>query len=215
MICIVCENSACVPFGEFDHLLYWRCPRCQSTFLEPEQQPAPDVEVAQYELHENDPHDKNYRAFLDRLAAPLLERIPCAANGLDYGCGPGPALAVMLREAGHTVALYDPFFQPHPEVLHQSYDFVTCTEAVEHFHYPAREFRQINSLLKPGGWLGIMTTFQTDDSRFAKWHYRRDPTHVAFYREETFRQLARDYGWHWEVPRPNVVLFQKPQVASC
>jgi cyclopropane fatty-acyl-phospholipid synthase-like methyltransferase len=68
----------------------------------------------------------------------------------------------------------------------RTYDFITCTEVVEHFHHPALEFRRLDALLKPGGWLAIQTTFQTDDARFARWNYRRDPTHVVFYRPYTF-----------------------------
>ena len=34
---------------------------------------------------------------------PLLARLGPASHGLDYGCGPGPALATMLREEGHGV----------------------------------------------------------------------------------------------------------------
>ena len=40
-----------------------------------------------------------------------------------------------------------------------------------------------------------MTCFQNADDRFATWHYRRDPTHVVFYREETFAWLAAHFGW--------------------
>jgi len=35
-------------------------------------------------------------------------------HGLDYGCGPGPTLSVMLREKGFKMADYDPFFKPMP-----------------------------------------------------------------------------------------------------
>lgn len=45
-----------------------------------------------------------------------------------------------------------------------------------------------------------MTCFQTDDARFAAWHYRRDPTHVVFYRESAFRRIAERFGWRCEVP---------------
>ena len=81
---------------------------------------------------------------------------------------------------------------------------------VEHFHHPADEFRRLQGLLKPGGWLGVMTRFQTDDARFAQWHYRRDPTHVVFYRETTLRWLAQHHGWLCEIPGPNVALLHKP-----
>ena len=164
-----------------------------------------------YNLHDNHPEDEGYRRFLSKLTSPLLERLEAGVRGLDFGCGPGPALAGMLREAGMDMALYDPFFHPETSVLEQQYDFVTCTEVVEHLHRPADTFRQLDRLLKPGGWLALMTCFQTDDRRFADWHYRRDPTHVVFYREFTMAWLARRHGWHLEIPAKDVALFQKSQ----
>jgi len=84
----------------------------------------------------------------------------------------------MLREAVHSVALYDPFFLPDRQPLSQAYDFITRTETAEHFHHPDQEFDCFGAMLRPGGWLGVMTCFQADDARFANWHYRKDPTHV-------------------------------------
>ncbi len=55
-----------------------------------------------------------------------------------------------------------------------------------------------------------MTCFQTDDARFARWHYRRDPTHVVFYREETLRLLAARRGWEIDVPCKDVALLRRP-----
>jgi hypothetical protein len=115
----------------------------------------------------------------------------------------------MLTEAGHVVRFYDPFFRPDAAALRQTYDFITCSEVAEHFHRPAREFAWLNTRLRPGGWLGIMTCFQTDDERFADWHYRRDLTHVVFYRLETFQHLAGRFGWRCEIPAKGVVLMQK------
>ncbi|MEO1019763.1 MAG: class I SAM-dependent methyltransferase, partial [Pseudomonadota bacterium] len=150
-----------------------------------------------------------YRRFLAKLAGPLLTRLASGSSGLDYGCGPGPALAAMLREASHKVALYDPFFYPDPAPLSKHYDFITCTETVEHFYQPAEEFDLFDKLLKPGGWLGVMTCFQTEDARFANWHYRRDPTHVVFYREKTMHDLAEARGWSCEIPVKDVALMRK------
>ena len=49
-------------------------------------------------------------------------------------------------------------------------------------------------LVRPGGWLAVMTCFQTDDARFAGWHYRKDPTHVVFYREADVSLSRRTMG---------------------
>jgi SAM-dependent methyltransferase len=154
--------------------------------------------------------DPAYRAFLGRLAAPLLARVPLGAEGLDFGCGPGPALAAMLTEAGRACAVWDPVFAPDPAPLSRAHAFIACTEVVEHLHDPAGVFDLFDRLLAPGGWLGVMTCFQTDDARLAGWWYRKDPTHVVFYREATFRRLAADRGWSCEIPRKDVALMRKP-----
>jgi hypothetical protein len=209
MVCPVCRSRSTRDFETVDDRRYLRCEECEATFLDAGSLPARDDELAQYRLHRNCVNDAAYRTFLTRLATPLLERIRPASQGLDYGCGPGPALAAMLMEAGHDVALYDPFFFPDRSVLRRSYDFITCTETVEHFHRPAEEFERLDSLLDAGGWLAIMTSFQTDDARFRDWHYRRDPTHVVFYREHTLRRIAARLGWHCEIPARDVALMRK------
>jgi hypothetical protein len=210
MVCCVCRATTARRFFTVETRLYWRCDVCEATFLDPANRPEPTAEHAHYLLHKNDPYDLRYRQFLSKLAVPLMERIGPGRHGLDYGCGPGPALAAMLREAGYQVDLFDPFFSPEPTALGRAYDFITCSEVAEHFHRPADEFDRLNTMLRRGGWLGVMTCFQTDDARFAAWHYRRDPTHVVFYREATLRHIAALRGWHCEIPVKDVVLMQKP-----
>lgn len=193
--------------------VYWRCMTCEATFLDPDQRPGSDEELAHYRHHENDPDDQHYRAFLAKLAEPLITKLKPGLTGLDYGCGPGPALASMLVEAGVSMSLYDPFFQDDPTVLQRRYDVITLSEVAEHLHDPAGEFEYLDRLLKPGGWLGVMTCFQTDDARFANWHYRRDPTHVVFYRARTFEVIAEQRGLRLEIPQKDVVLMQKAGAA--
>lgn len=208
--CPVCLATECRHFLQVGARDYWRCASCEATFLEPSQRPDPDAELAEYQLHRNEVDDAEYRRFLTRLASPLIDRLPPGLSGLDYGCGPGPALADMLAKAGHRMTVFDPVFFNDPATLEASYDFVTCSEVVEHLHYPSEEFARLGRLLKPGGCLAVMTNFQTDDAAFAHWHYRRDPTHVVFYRETTFRTLAHRHDWTCEFPCANVVFLRKP-----
>ena len=205
-VCL-CEDTALFWSGERQS--YHRCRRCGAVCLESSALPDLVAEERRYREHRNDPADSGYRAFLGRLAAPLLERLAPASRGLDFGCGPGPALAAMLGEAGHQVALYDPFFAPDASVLDCTYDFVTATEVVEHLHRPHDEFRRLRGLLRPGGWLGIMTKFLVEPELFGNWRYRRDLTHVTFYDEGTFRYLAGLLGLDMFVPEPDVVLLQR------
>lgn len=192
---------------------YWRCPVCRATLLDADQLPPVTEERLHYRQHRNDPADPRYRRFLAKLTEPLRQRLAPGSRGLDYGCGPGPALAAMMREAGCLVTLYDPFFYPDPAALQQTYDFITCTEVIEHFHQPAEEFARLDAMLRPGGWLALMTCFQTDDERFAAWHYRRDPTHVVFYKAETLHFIASQRGWRCEIPVKDVALMHKTPVA--
>ncbi len=208
--CSVCSAPETHPFININGREYRRCTHCMATILNPAQWLSPEMEYAQYIEHENSPTDGGYRKFLSKLTTPLLKKLAPGQTGLDYGCGPGPVLAQMLSETGHNVSLFDPFFSPDQNVLDKNYDFIACTETIEHFHRPAEEFTRLDQMLRPGGWLAIMTCFQTDDSRFSSWHYRRDPTHVVFYRETTLRHIAKIYGWFCEIPVKDVALMQKP-----
>ncbi|MFP4079810.1 MAG: class I SAM-dependent methyltransferase [Ectothiorhodospira sp.] len=190
---------------------YRICPRCRLIWLHPDGRPDPAAEKAHYDTHENDPSDPRYRAFLSRLTDPLMRRLPPGARGLDYGAGPGPTVSVMLGEAGFEVTDYDPFYRPDGNALARRYDFITCTETAEHFCDPRAEFRRLDGLLRPGGWLGVMTGFPPEEEKdFGGWPYRRDPTHVCFYGPETMAFIARHFGYALEIPRRNVALFYKP-----
>ncbi|MEM7425053.1 MAG: class I SAM-dependent methyltransferase [Pseudomonadota bacterium] len=208
--CPACRSDQTTFLMQADGKDYYACSKCQARYLARKHLPRADEEYAHYLTHENDPDDPGYRAFLSKLAIPLLNRVAPGAIGLDYGCGPGPALAAMLEERGHQMALYDPFFSREPAPLGRTYDFITCTETAEHFHRPADEFDRLDNLLRPGGLLAVMTSFQTDDARFEGWHYRKDPTHVVFYREATFRVIALQRGWSCTCPVKDVVLMFKP-----
>jgi len=197
-----------------DGRCYLDCLSCGLIHLHPDHHPLPDDERAHYDTHENDPEDPRYRAFLARLADPLLARLDRGTEGLDYGAGPGPTLSRMLAERGHPTEIWDPFFAPDPAMLARRYDFVSCTETAEHFHHPRQEFERLDALLRPAGLLAVMTVMYSDDAitgdEFATWWYRRDPTHVSFYRRRTFRWIAEWLGWTAELPRPNVALLGKP-----
>jgi hypothetical protein len=97
--CIVCGRFSARFFTCVNGHLYRRCGACHATFLNPAHRLSIEAEHARYRLHRNDPADKDYRRFFSKLVDPLLQRLSPQAEGLDCGCGPGPALAWMLREA--------------------------------------------------------------------------------------------------------------------
>ena len=52
------------------------------------------------------------------------------------------------------------------------------------------------------------------DRAFADWWYIKDPTHIAFYAEQTLAWIAARFGWALERPAPTVVLYRKPEMAK-
>ena len=209
MLCNICGSEAVKSFLTSDQKTYWSCSCCGGKFLDKDFLLNSNDEKERYLEHNNEINDPEYRSFLSKLVIPLKEKILPSSKGLDFGCGHGPALADMLKKDGFEVLLYDPFFYPDTNVLSQQYDFITCTETAEHFYDPWKEFNMLNNLLKPGGWLGIMTCFLTTDDMFESWYYRRDPTHVTFYAEKTFQVIASQRNWICEVQSKDIVLLQK------
>lgn len=116
-------------------------------------------------------------------------------------------LAGIMADAGFPCEAYDPFFFPNAALLTRSYDYVACSEVVEHSYDPAGTFSLFHRLLASGGLLGVMTRFYGHEAPFGEWWYRRDPTHVCFFAESTMRWIARRHGWKVEFPRPHVALF--------
>lgn len=207
--CPLCHHANTHHYHQDQRRQYLQCSQCELVFVHPDSLPSRHQEIAEYQLHENAADDPGYRRFLSRVTDPLLPRLSPGAKGLDFGCGPAPVLAGMLTDAGMHMAVYDPVFFAQPAVLTHRYDFITCTEAIEHFHAPARELRLLTDCLIPSGVLAIMTKRVISAARFAHWHYKNDPTHVAFYSMATFEFIAARYGFCITSVDKDVVLLQK------
>ena len=208
--CPLCASEDTAFFCRDEVRSYHRCEACGLTFVLAAQIPAPADEKKRYDLHRNSPEDEGYRSFLNRVCVPLLERLEPGSRGLDFGCGPGPTLSVMLEEAGHAVSLYDPYYAPDEGVLTGAYEFITATEVFEHLRRPGHEIERLWSLLRAGGVLGVMTLLVPDDVDFPRWRYRDDATHIRFYARRTFEWLGRALPARVEVIDADVVMLHKP-----
>jgi SAM-dependent methyltransferase len=125
---------------------------------------------------------------------PFKSYIPTNSQGLDFGSGPGPTLSKMFEEDGYKMDIYDIFYAKNEMVFDKIYDFITMSEVIEHIHNLDIELNRVWSILKSGGFLGIMTAFRPTDEEFANWYYKRDLTHVRFFSEKTFRYIAHTLG---------------------
>ena len=187
--------------------VYFRCATCELVYLHPGQRPGRAEERARYDRHHNDAADPGYVRFLRELADPMMERLARGTRGIDFGSGPAPVLASLFTEAGFPCAAYDPFFAPDEALLGARYDFVACSEVIEHVHDPASVFALFEQLLGSPGLLGVMTRFHDPAVPFEAWWYRRDITHVCFYTQSTMRWIAERNGWMLVFPREHVALF--------
>lgn len=209
--CPLCDNRHSNPFHQDKKRIYLRCYHCMLVFVPKHYWLSSEDERITYDLHKNDCHDKGYRRFLSRLSSPLLRKLDPEQKGLDFGCGPGPALSCLLEEKGHRVDLYDPFYYNDSSVFSKNYDFICATEVVEHLRDPSREFVKLFEMLKPGGWLGIMTKLVIDQPAFSQWHYIRDATHICFFSRNTFEYLSQRFNTELHFVENDVILLRKKQ----
>ncbi|MCK5520725.1 MAG: hypothetical protein KAI81_06405, partial [Candidatus Marinimicrobia bacterium] len=97
--CPLCNYSNIEFYFEDKFRHYLHCPVCDLVFVPSEFHLSPEAEKTRYDLHNNNPKDPGYQKFLSRLSNPLLQELSTQQSGLDFGCGPGPALAQMMEKA--------------------------------------------------------------------------------------------------------------------
>lgn len=172
--------------------IYHICQNCGFTFLDRSSLLSEEKEKARYELHNNDGKDLGYRDWLNSFMKEAV--LPFADKGcriLDFGSGPSPVLAELMRESGYRVEIFDKYFAPHfPE---GSFDMITSTEVFEHLDDPVALFHKLVVTLSPWGHIALKSSFRPyKNSDFFRWWYREDCTHISFFTERALRILANN-----------------------
>jgi hypothetical protein len=154
---------------------------------------SPEEELFIYNLHNNSIHDSGYVDYFKRfIDKSIMSQTLYGREGLDFGSGPSPVLAMILeREYHFKMDIYDLFYAPEKVYIGKKYDLITSTEVVEHFMDPMAYFKLFRSLMKEDGLLAVMTKFHPlNNDKFLKWHYIRDDSHISFYSQETMKKIA-------------------------
>lgn len=188
--------------------IYHECSVCRLIFLERCFLLGREAEFERYKQHNNSLDDVRYRRFLEKLTKPLIQRLGPGAVGLDFGCGPVEAMRGLFADVKIEVKSYDPYFFPDRSVLAGLYDFLILSEVVEHFYDLRAEFDFLKTLVRSGAWVGISTEIIQPTQDFQSWYYRKDPTHVNFFREATLLWLGDYLGWKLELRSGRVTLFR-------
>jgi hypothetical protein len=209
IVCPLCRAQSVGEFSTDKRRNYLSCRLCGLIFVPPSQFLSAADEKKRYDLHQNSSDDAGYRRFLGRLFVPLQQRLAPGSSGLDFGSGPEPTLSRMFEEAGHSMTIFDHYYERVPGALEQRYDFITASEVVEHLREPGKELDRLWACLKRGGWLGIMTKFAVDQAAFLRWYYKDDLTHVCFFSRAVSAWLSATWNADLMFPDDDVVVFRK------
>ncbi len=169
------------------------CATCDLVHVPQRWHLSPAAQRDRYLLHQNRIDDDGYVRMLQRPIDVLRAQATGVRRVLDYGSGPSPLLVELLRRQGYDAEGYDPLFSPRTDEP-ASFDAVISVETVEHFADPRAELRRMIEIVRPSGWLLVMTQLHGGAETFADWWYVRDATHVAFYSARTFDWLCRRWA---------------------
>lgn len=191
--CPICRHDCLTEWDKKDKA-YHICSSCGFTFLDKIYHLTAVEEKKRYELHNNDPEDEGYRkwltAFIEQAVKPYIST---DRPILDFGSGPVPVLAALLREEGYSVKTYDKYFAP--EEVAGPFAMITSTEVIEHVADPLNLLKKLLTLVEAGGFIALKTAFRpAEDEKFFKWWYREDSTHISFFTVDSFGEMAEKTG---------------------
>ncbi len=217
--CLICTKETTSFQDTQFNIKYHYCSYCQFIHSK-EKKLGKEDEKKEYLRHNNNFQSLGYvNMFKDLL--DILDNLKINIdNTLDYGAGPGPdyVLSSLIKKRGVKKSyIYDPFFAPDIKLDKESYNLITATEVFEHFFQANKEIIKLNKLLIKEGFLVIMTLFhpikELNDNNinlFNKWWYRRDPSHLSFYNENTFNVISKIYGFKkFYCDKKRLVILQK------
>jgi len=153
----------------------------------------------------------------------IIKLLPAGGAILDAGCGNG-AIAGRLSELGYQMTGIDLSEdgiviarKAHPKVrfevasvyddLHSivdEVDVVISSEVIEHLYYPQRYLKNVEAIIRPGGWLILTTPYHgylknLALSLFNYWdkHHTVDweGGHIKFFSEKTLSKMLVESGF--------------------
>lgn len=211
MRCLICGgNTSLLPDPQIP-VVYHVCKDCDFIFKDIENRVSFEAEEKEYDRHNNTMESVGYVNIFKNLIDTYINPLNITGKVLEFGSGPGPVLYQLLSNEGYQTIHFDPFYNRDYTYQQFNYQLITCTEVVEHFFDPMKEFKHLASLLEENGYLLIMTNFRNmDQEAFVKWWYRRDITHVSFYHENTLDYIAHAHDLKIiKHNNKNIILFQK------
>ena len=211
MTCPICDDTTETFIDERSNITYYHCNTCEYIFKSPECHQSIAEQKSRYDLHENHEDHPGYKAYFERFLDFVLPLAGAPETALDFGCGRSSLLAKLLAERGIDCDYYDPLYYPENLDDSKKYELIVSTEVFEHLPDPKAVFGELVKRVESKGYLAIQTQFHPNDIEvFKKWYYHQDPTHIVFFRSQTFRVLSEKYGCEFvEDNGKNMVVIRK------
>ncbi len=194
--CKICGQKTLEMLNKNSGIKYYSCRCCDFIFKDENSILPRGEELKIYNNHNNSIDDPKYVNFFKKFLNSAVFSYCSGKEGLDFGSGPSPVLAMLLkRDFGFKMDIYDLFFAPGKIYKGKKYDLITSTEVLEHLKNPLPYFKIFRNCLKPDGLLSIMTLFQPGNkSEFFEWYYIRDMSHISFYTPKTLEIIGEKFG---------------------
>lgn len=215
--CKICSQELVLFFDDYMQCNTYHCEACEFIFKDNAAIISTEKELKVYQQHNNTLENLGYvamfEAFIAKSITPHQKNIRTV---LDFGSGPNPVLATLLAQKGFQTEYYDKFFSPQKVYENKRYDLITCTEVIEHISDIQALMELFSEHINPNGYLALMTQFHPNDPEaYLNWWYRRDPTHISFFRPHSFSVLAQQHGFSLRFhDEKKLVLLQKRTITT-
>lgn len=210
--CKICQSDTEAISDEKTLKIYHKCSTCRYIFLDENFYIDRVSEKKHYDKHHNNfeslGYVKMFDDLIDEFVVPHLKSIKTA---LDFGCGEGEVLPILLEKRNLLCDRYDLFYFPDEIYKDKKYDLISSTEVFEHLENPLGMFKKLLLHVEENGYLILMSAFHpNDDEKFLKWWYIRDITHIGFFNMSTFKYIAQELNLKIvKHNSKNTIMFQK------
>ena len=213
--CKICQSGTTSITDAKTQKIYHKCPECSYISLDETFYIDEEREKKHYDKHHNTfeslGYVKMFEELIEEFVSPYKKDIKKA---LDYGCGEGEVLPILLERSGIECERYDLFYFPKKIYEGKKYDMIVSTEVFEHLSSPLEVLKKLLGHIEKGGYLLLMSAFHPDDDKeFLKWWYIRDVTHIGFFNIDTFEYLSDKFDL--EIVKhnfKNIILFKNREV---
>ncbi|DAB28017.1 MAG TPA: 2-polyprenyl-3-methyl-5-hydroxy-6-metoxy-1,4-benzoquinol methylase [Sulfurimonas sp. UBA10385] len=210
--CKIC-NSTTTPITDVKtSKIYHKCSTCEYIFLDESFYVDKAREKKHYDKHHNSFESLGYIKMFENLIEEfVLPQQQDIKTALDFGCGEGEVLPILLERNNITCDRYDLFYFPKKVYEDKRYDLILSTEVFEHLKNPLEVFSELLLHVEEGGYLLLMSAFApANDDEFFKWWYIRDITHIGFFNLATFEKIADSLNLKIIKHNfKNIILFKK------